>query len=210
MSGAGPATIAIVDYGVANLGSICNMLAKLGFGVERVSTPSGIAKATRIILPGVGAFDQGIAALETLGLVEALREKAGDGSARILGICLGMQLLGRSSAEGRQSGLGLVDGASVRFDIPKDGGLKVPHMGWNVLTAKKASELLDGLGEQPRFYFAHSYHFVCADPGDVIATARHGADFAAAIQHGGIFGVQFHPEKSHRFGMQLLRNFGSQ
>lgn len=201
--------ISIVDYGVVNLGSIRNMLKKLGFAVELVSTPHAVAQAKKIILPGVGAYDHGVAALENLGLIGPLREQAAGGATPMLGICLGMQLLGNGSEEGDKAGLGIIDGGCVRFKFSQGSPLKVPHMGWNVPVPRRPSVLLAGLEERARFYFTHSYHFVCERPDDVLAIVTHGTEFAAAIQRVNVMGVQFHPEKSHRFGMTLLRNFGS-
>lgn len=202
-------TISVIDYGVVNLGSIRNMLRKLGFEVELASTPAAVSAARKIILPGVGAFDHGVNALAELGLIEPLRYKAADNSTPILGICLGMQLLGKGSDEGSLRGLGLIEGACVRVRMPHGSTLKVPHMGWNEPVPKRASPLLKGLDLRARFYFTHSYHLVCDDPADVLATATHGIEFTAMIERGNVMGVQFHPEKSHRFGMTLLRNFGA-
>ena len=199
--------ISVVDYGVANLGSILNMLHKAGAQAEAVSTPDAIARAEKLILPGVGAFDHGMAALSERGLAEALKKRVACASVPLLGICLGMQLLGNSSEEGSLAGLGLIDGRCARFRFGDERPLKVPHMGWNVLAPKRASPLFKGLEENARFYFVHSYHLVCADASDVLATAHYGIEFTAVVQRGNVWGVQFHPEKSHRFGMTLLRNF---
>lgn len=199
--------ISVVDYGVANLGSILNMLRKVGARAEAVSTPDAIERAEKLILPGVGAFDHGMTALSERGLADVLKGRvAGDG-VPLLGICLGMQLLGNGSEEGALAGLGLIDGRCVRFRFADERTLKVPHMGWNVLMPRRESPLFKGLDENARFYFVHSYHLVCADASDVLATARYGIEFTAMVQRGSVWGAQFHPEKSHRFGMTLLRNF---
>lgn len=201
--------ISIVDYGVANLGSILNMLRKAGARAEPVSTPEQVARAEKIILPGVGAFDNGISALREKGMVEPLRKKALVDKAPILGICLGMQMLGKGSEEGKLAGLGLLDAYCERFRFSRDSKQKVPHMGWSLIASRRRdSALLQGLDDKARFYFVHSYHLVCSDPADVLASACHGIEFVAMVQRGNVFGAQFHPEKSHRFGMALLRNFG--
>jgi len=200
-------TISVVDYGVANLGSICNMLHKLGIETALVSTPDGISGATKIILPGVGAFDHGMTALADRGLVGPLRAKAHDDKVPILGICLGMQLLSKGSEEGSLDGLRLIEGVCVRFRFAPGSTLKVPHMGWNEPIPKRTSPLLNGLDWDARFYFTHSYHLVCDDPADVLASAMHGIEFTAMIHRDNVIGMQFHPEKSHRFGMTVLRNF---
>lgn len=198
--------ISVVDYGVANLGSMLNMLRKVGADAELVADPEGLALATRIVLPGVGAFDHGMAALRERGLVESLRARALAG-VPVLGVCLGMQMLGLGSEEGAADGLGLLPMRCRRFRLPDDSRLKVPHMGWSTLGARRASPLLDGLGVDARFYFVHSYHAVCDDEQDVLAVSPYGYQFVSVVERGNIRGVQFHPEKSHRYGMALLRNF---
>lgn len=199
--------IGIVDYGVANLGSMRNMLHRLGMEPELVSTPEGIRSADRLILPGVGAFDQGIEALAARGLVEPLRRRVLEDGIPILGVCLGFQLLGDGSEEGTKPGLGLLRFRCRRLRPDAAVGLRVPHMGWNNVRALHPSPLLAGLDESPRFYFTHSYHVVCEDPSDILATARYGFDLTAMVERSNIRGVQFHPEKSHRFGKRLLQNF---
>ena len=200
--------ISIIDYGVCNLGSIRNMLRKLGFQSELVAAAAGLAEARKIILPGIGAFDHGVAALRERGLIEPLRGKALEEKVPLLGICLGMQLLGHGSEEGSSPGLGVIDGKCVKFRVDES-GLRVPHMGWNEISSKRSDPILEGLGPGSRFYFTHSYYLKCDSSSDVLASTHYGLDFASAIQRGNVRGVQFHPEKSHRYGMALLRNFAS-
>lgn len=197
--------ISIIDYGVGNLGSIRNMLKRIGAPVQIVSTVAEINAAEKLLLPGVGAFDNAIEHLEARHLRAVLDRKAREGSTPILGICLGMQLLTEGSEEGRLPGLGWIKGRATR--IPPAPGLKVPHMGWDVVTRLKSSALTADLPHDARFYFAHSYCVHVDDPADAVLRGRHGIAFDAVIQHGNIFGAQFHPEKSHRFGKQLLANF---
>jgi glutamine amidotransferase len=197
--------ISIVDYGVANLGSMRNMLRRIGAETELITTADGVAKASKIILPGIGAFDHGMEALINLGLVEPLRQRVlGDG-VPLFGVCLGVQLLGDSSAEGKRPGLGLLSSHCER--LPADAGIRVPHMSWAHIVPTRPDPILDGLDEKARFYFVHSYHVVCSNPADVLAVADYGISFTAMIRRGNIYGAQFHPEKSHRFGMRLLANF---
>lgn len=203
--------IVIIDYGMGNLGSVANMLRRLGVAARISGDPAVVAEADRLILPGVGAFDQGMRNLHASGLVEVLQERVFERGVPLLGICLGMQLLTRSSEEGSLSGLGLFEADTIRFHLPDPlpgirQVLKVPHMGWKQVTVRKRDPLFVGLETGARFYFVHSYHVVCA-PADAAAVAEHGYEFVSAIQKGHIAGVQFHPEKSHRYGMVLLRNF---
>ena len=200
--------IAIVDSGVSNIRSVANMMAKAGVPTEITTEPRRISVATKLILPGVGAFDAGMRALRENGLREVLDEKVLGEGIPVLGICLGMQLLAKGSAEGDEPGLGWVDAEVVRFAFPPDARqLKVPHMGWNVVTPTCPSPLFDGLDADARFYFVHSFHLRCCQEQDVLATATYGYPFAAAVGRGNVYGVQFHPEKSHRFGMALLQRF---
>lgn len=198
----------IVDYGMGNLGSIRNMLKRIGREAVISSDGSEIRKATRLILPGVGAFDSGMKNLAGRGLIPVLHEKVIDGKTPLLGICLGMQLLTEGSEEGDSEGLGWIEGKAVRFKF--DGSrepLKVPHMGWNTVVPVKPSRLFADMYPDARFYFVHSFHVACRKEGDVLSRTRHGIDFASSLEKGNIRGVQFHPEKSHKFGMQLLKNF---
>jgi len=200
--------IIIVDYGVGNLGSIKNMFKKVGVKAESSSDPAILRDAEKLILPGVGAFDAGMSKLKERGLVGILNELVLEKKVPVLGHCLGMQLMTRRSEEGREAGLGWIDADTVRFKFETDQAhLKIPHMGWNVLDIRRPHPLVSGLGTEARFYFVHSYHIVCADEVDVVAYTDYGYNFASVVQKGNIVGAQFHPEKSHKFGMQLLRNF---
>lgn len=199
-------SIAIMNYGVGNIAALLNMLDFIGEDATIVSDAQSIARADKLILPGVGAFDAAIGRLDALGLRDALQEIATIRLRPVLGVCLGMQLLGRSSEEGAEVGLGLID-AETRRIRPNDPTLKVPHMGWAEVTATRSSALFPDTGGGERFYFAHSYHVVCADPDHVIARIDHGAPLAASVMAGNVMGVQFHPEKSHRYGAALLKRF---
>jgi glutamine amidotransferase len=199
--------IAVISYGVCNVGSILSMLRRIGAPAAAVSTPAEIERAEKIILPGIGAFDNGMSALTELGLAEPLRRRVAVDRVPILGICLGLQLLGNGSEEGVLAGLGLLEARCVQLRGGERTPIKVPHMGWNVLASRRDSPLLADLDERARFYFVHSYHLVCTHPDDVLATVRYGTEFTAMIHRGNVWGAQFHPEKSHRYGMTLLRNF---
>ena len=197
--------IAIIDYGMGNVGSIRNMLRKLGAPAVITRNAAEIRAAEKIILPGVGAFDRGMSNIADLKLLPLLEEAALERRIPVLGICLGMQLLFERSEEGRHAGLGWIPGQVVRFR-PNGTSLKVPHMGWNAVAVQRESTLFSGLAEGARFYFVHSYHVECADEF-VLAETHHGYDFVSSVANGNIAGTQFHPEKSHRFGLQLLKNF---
>ncbi len=199
--------LVIVDYGVGNLGSILNMLKKIGVKAAVSSRGAEIAAADKLILPGVGAFDSGMAALDRSGLIPLLSKKVMQEKIPVLGICLGMQLLTRRSAEGKLPGLGWIDGETVKFSFPNQRELKIPHMGWNGVSVRREDPLFCNMPDDPRFYFVHSYHVVCKDARDVAATTQYGYDFTSAVAKGNMYGVQFHPEKSHKFGMKLLENF---
>jgi imidazole glycerol-phosphate synthase subunit HisH len=203
--------IVIVDYGMGNLGSIKNMLKKVDVPAAISSNLQEIADAEKIILPGIGSFDNGMQRLGELGMIPVLNQKVLIEKIPALGICLGMQLMTRASEEGELLGLGWIEADTVRFNFGPNGhGLKIPHMGWNQVQIAKESALLTNMDEEPRFYFVHSYHPVCQRPGDVLLRTVYGYEFASGFQHGNIAGVQFHPEKSHRFGMRLLENFAKE
>jgi imidazole glycerol-phosphate synthase subunit HisH len=198
--------IAIVDYGVGNLNSVANMVRHVGGKHYITSNPSEIASAEKLILPGVGSFDRGMEALGESGIMEALSTAVLQRGVPILGICLGMQLMTKQSEEGRLLGLGWLNAEVKRFLFPEPSNLKVPHMGWNTISILCENPLIQPM-ERQRFYFVHSYYVACSDETDVLATCNYGFDFVAAFARGNIFGVQFHPEKSHRFGMALMRQF---
>ncbi|MCG6533118.1 MAG: imidazole glycerol phosphate synthase subunit HisH [Syntrophales bacterium LBB04] len=197
--------ITIVDYGMGNLGSIQNMLKRIGVAATVTANLQIIGDANKIILPGVGAFDNAMANINDSGLREVLDRKALIDRVPILGICLGMQLLTRSSEEGVLSGLGWIPATTNRF--PNEPELKVPHMGWNLIHRSIPSKITEGFEEETRFYFVHSYYVKVEDEAYSMLKTEYGVQFDSAIQNGNIYGVQFHPEKSHRFGMRLLANF---
>ncbi len=199
--------IFVPNYGCGNLASIARMVGKVGGEVVISSNPKDLAGAEKVILAGVGAFDHGMLGLREEGWIDALNEAALIRRVPILGICLGMQLMCKSSEEGLLPGLGWIDASVKRFSMPIVSALKVPHMGWNTVTVTKANPLIATDEDEQRFYFVHSYHVLCNRPTDTFAWARHGYDFSAAFCHENIFGVQFHPEKSHRFGMALMKKF---
>lgn len=199
--------ITVIDYGMGNLASILNLCRYLGIAARVSGKPEEIATAAKLLLPGVGAFGAGMRNLHQRELVDPVRARVREGIP-LLGICLGMQLLSRGSEESSGDGLDLISASTVRFSTPPDQpSLRVPHMGWACVSPGTDARLFTRLPAHPRFYFVHSYHVVCDSPADIAAHAEHGRSFVAAIQHQNIFGTQFHPEKSHRFGMQLMRNF---
>lgn len=197
--------IVVVDYGVGNLSSVVNMLRKAGGEVCVSHDPGEISAAEKLLLPGVGHFDHGMKMLNGSGLRDAIDRYALESKRPVLGICLGAQILGKGSEEGLTPGLGWIDMVCQRFEAGP--GIRVPHMGWNQIVCKKSSPLLREMREDARFYFVHSYRMQCADPSDVLATTTHGIEFACAVQHGNIFGTQFHPEKSLRHGLALMKSF---
>lgn len=199
--------IVIVDYEMGNVGSIQNMLRKIGARSTVSRDPEVIHQAGKLILPGVGAFDAGMTKLHQLGLAHVLHERVTDAKVPIMGICLGMQLMTKGSEEGRLPGLGWVDAHTVRFPADTMAPLRIPHMGWNTVTAAKSSILNQDINAQSRFYFVHSYYVRCGRQEDVALRCRYGIEFDAAFQAEHVLGVQFHPEKSHRYGMAMLKSF---
>jgi glutamine amidotransferase len=206
----GPASteVTVVNLGVGNLGAIPNMLKRLGATATITDDAGEIDRATKLVLPGVGAFDAAMSNLRRLGLTDVLTRQVLERRTPVLGLCLGMQLLADESEEGNEPGLGWIRGKVVRFRLDgSDPTLRIPQMGWNTVQPARQVPLLHDLGEDPRFYFAHSYHLVCADPSDVVGTTVHGYEFPSVVQRDNVMGAQFHPEKSHRFGMKLFENF---
>ncbi len=201
--------ITIIHYGMGNLGSIVNMFKRIGVATEVTNSLPSIQRAEKLILPGVGAFDAAMQRIHAIdGLKETLDEKVLVKKTPILGICLGMQLFTQSSEEGAEKGLGWINAKTVRF--PQGIGLKIPHMGWNVVRFTKSYPLnLGMLDEEQRFYFVHSYYVRCENREDILGETSYGINFTSVIQHENIIGAQFHPEKSHRFGMRLLKNFAN-
>lgn len=210
--------ISVIDYGAGNIGSILNMIRKVNGQAKLVSEPEQIAQADKLILPGVGHFDFGMKTLNSSGMVDALHEAVDQKGTPILGICLGAQLMTKSSAEGDLPGLGWFDATvnSFRDDWQKMGlngtqsdgtRLRTPHMGWNYVSLKKSSNLTENLPENPRFYFVHSYYIKSNQPNDVLFETDYGLPFVSGLQHENKYAVQFHPEKSHKFGLKLFENY---
>lgn len=199
--------ILIIDYGVGNVHSILNMFKKIGIEAKLSEHPSEVLLADKVILPGVGSFDYGMKQLKESGYYETIIKYATEIKKPLMGICLGMQMLGISSEEGNEPGLALIPFRNIKFKF-NDNKLKVPHMGWNLVKSLKPNEkFCESFTEDFRFYFVHSYYAVCENESNVLLSCDYGFEFAAAVQKEKIYGVQFHPEKSHKFGMQLLKNF---
>lgn len=197
--------VTIIDYGLGNLGSIGNMLKKIGVQSQITSDISKIKNAEKIILPGVGAFDTAMRTLENSELKNVLTTKAMVDKVPVLGICLGMQILGNGSEEGNLKGLGWIPANSYKFK--NDNAVKVPHMSWNTVSSDKNHFLLHGMENDASFYFSHSYYVLAENAEHVIATTTYSTTFHSIINKDNIFGAQFHPEKSHKYGMMLLGNF---
>ena len=200
--------IAIVDYGIGNIGSISNMLKRVKAKSYLASTKEDIKKAEKIILPGVGHFGSGMAALRNSGLIEILEHKVFVEKVPVLGVCLGMQLMSDGSEEGNEKGLGWISGKVKHFShLNTQGNIRIPHMGWNFVNSTKAHALTNNLIDKSKFYFVHSYYFECQNANDKLLNTQYGEEFTSAIQKDNIMGVQFHPEKSHKYGMRLMENF---
>jgi len=201
-------TLVVVNSGIGNLGAIPNMLKRIGAEAIISDDAAQIEAADKLILPGVGAFDAAAGRLRELDLVAILNRKVVEEHTPVLGLCLGMQLLAEGSEEGSLPGLGWIRGRVKRFRFDaSDRSLRVPHMGWNLVRAVGPTPLLDGLDDHPRFYFAHSYYLACDDPADAVGLTTYGSPFPSVVQRGNVYGAQFHPEKSHRFGLRFLENF---
>lgn len=201
--------IHIVDYGVGNIGSILNMLKRVGSEAILASTSDDLKNATKIVLPGVGNFDHGMRQLKKSGMIELLNQKVNDEKVPILGICLGAQLMCNASEEGRVEGLSWFDAEVKKFNFNDSTNLRIPHMGWNYVNNVKDSIISKDLPQDSRFYFVHSYHMVTKHTNDILFKTNYGYDFVSGLQHENKFACQFHPEKSHKYGIQMFKNFAS-
>lgn len=200
--------ITIIDYGLGNVLAFVNVYTRLNIPVAVAKTATDLAGATRLILPGVGSFDHAMEQLDRSGMRETIEKLVLQDRMPILGICVGMQMLANASDEGKRPGLGWIDGQVRKFDVstmPR--GTNLPHMGWNDVRPTVNGGLFRGLESDARFYFLHSYYFECAQAVDVLAQTDYGLDFSCAVRRDNVYGVQFHPEKSHHYGSQLLSNF---
>lgn len=201
--------ISIINYGLGNIKAFSNIYKNLNISHKIVSDVKDLDGTDKIIIPGVGAFDHAMKSLNNSGMRETLDKMVLDDHLPVIGICVGMQMLARSSEEGVEKGLGWIDGVVKKFDPSKLSEKEpLPHMGWNNMILKKESRLLKNLPQEPRFYFLHSYYFECENPNDVLSTAKYGEEFACVINYRNIYGIQCHPEKSHSNGIQILKNFG--
>jgi imidazole glycerol-phosphate synthase subunit HisH len=200
--------IVIVDYGVGNLGSIVNMLKKVGVKAVASSDPDVIGQAEKLILPGIGAFDAGMEKLNERGLIPLLNQLVLEKKVPVLGLCLGLQLMTKGSEEGKLPGLGWFDAETVKYKFgPDQANLKIPHMGWNTIEIRRPHPLLSELEPESRFYFVHSFYVHCDHEESVLAETDYGGYFHSVVGEGNIMGAQFHPEKSHKYGMRLLKNY---
>jgi len=199
--------ITIINYGMGNLNSVKRKLARIGINAFISNLPADILKADKLILPGVGHFQKAVENLRQLQLWDALNEAVLVQRKPILGICLGMQLMAAKSEEGNATGFGWFDAEVIKFRVKDTLKHKVPHTGWNQINKAKESRLMKDIPELSEFYFVHSYHFKCNNPGDILNETEYEYEFTSAVEKGNIFGVQYHPEKSHDIGEQLLRNF---
>lgn len=203
--------IAIVDYDVGNVGSVLNMLRKVGAKAEITRDPVALCAADKLVLPGVGAFDEAIANLRRFELWDLLNELVLTERKPILGVCLGAQLMTRSSEEGQQPGFGWLDAHIQRFRAPEGASLRIPHMGWNLVNPTRPDiGIFNNVPEPMRFYFVHSYHMVADSPEIALATTPYGKDFISVLGRDNILAMQYHPEKSHKYGLQIYRNFVEQ
>ena len=197
----------IVNYGAGNIGSVANMIKRVGGKAFIASSPQELEKAERIILPGVGSFDSGMGKLEASGMIEMLNKKVLVEKVPFLGICLGAQLCTKGSEEGTSKGLGWFDADTLKFKFNKEQNLKLPHMGWNYVKACKEHPILNELPQNSRFYFVHKYYLQAQNKQDILFSSEYGSTFASGLQKDNIIALQFHPEKSHKYGMRVMENF---
>ncbi|MNK07309.1 Imidazole glycerol phosphate synthase subunit HisH 1 [compost metagenome] len=200
--------ITIIDYGLGNVLAFANMYRRMAVPVSIARTADDVAAATKLILPGVGAFDYAMGLFRDSGMYDTAVQRVTQDGVPVLGICVGMQMMAAASEEGTVPGLNWVPGMVRKIDASKLAQrTHLPHMGWNDVNPTKASPLFAGLEKDARFYFLHSYYFECKDENDMLASAEYGPRFACSVHHDNVYGVQFHPEKSHEYGARLLRNF---
>lgn len=203
--------ISIIDCGMGNLGSVVNMLKYIGVDNRIIKTQAEVLDSEKIIFPGVGSWDNGVRKIQDSGILDSLHQQVLQKKIPFLGICLGMQLLFETSEEGELPGLAWLAGQvkKFKFSIPtgNEKKLRVPHMGWNIVNSLRSTSLNKNLGEEPRFYFVHSYFVTCSDKKSILMTCNYGYEFTCAVNKENIWGVQFHPEKSHKYGIQLMKNF---
>lgn len=200
--------IGIIDYGVGNIKAFSNIYTQLNIPFKIIKNIDDFFNVNKLILPGVGSFDHAMISLQNSGMREKLDELVLEKKIPVIGICVGMQMLAKSSEEGTLNGLGWIDGIVKKFDKSKIKNGPLPHMGWNNFNIEKKNKIFENLEENPRYYFLHSYYFECHNKDNVIATATYGEKFDCMINYENIYGIQCHPEKSHHNGMQLLKNFG--
>lgn len=202
--------ITIIDYGVGNIKAFLNVFKQLSIPAQTATTATEVESATKLILPGVGAFDHAMDRLNNSGMREALDEAVLNKKVPVIGICVGMQMLSASSDEGELPGLGWINGSVKKFDVTQIQDVThLPHMGWNDVKPVSEIPLFTGLMNDAKFYFLHTYYFECKKQEEVLAVTDYGGQFACAVGVGNIYGVQFHPEKSHNYGIQLLNNFAN-
>lgn len=199
--------ISIIDYGLGNILAFSNMYNRLNIPISVAKTSDDLKKSKKLILPGVGSFDHAILLLEKSGMKEAINEMVLEKQIPILGICVGMQILADSSEEGNLPGLGWISGSVKKFQFKEKQGAYLPHMGWNDVTSIEAGGLFKEMEKDSRFYFLHSYYFECRNHENTLAVTEYYGEYASAVRKKNIYGVQFHPEKSHHYGSQLLKNF---